>query len=145
MNEEIRKIWDERPQDLYEEVYGALGNPMDEDVEAWGRRLALATLQAAPQPDSTDHGGLDYRDKLQHFIETLGTPAADMCFDKNCPRAHDLSDAAPIRDLFTGAIGYGHTDRCTCGANPGDGGGTTTEKGCRFHTDPDVEPEDEEE
>ena len=72
MNETIRKIWNERPQDIHQEVYGQLGPSADDDVEAWGRRLALATLQAAPGPDSTDHGALDYRDELQRIIEGLG-------------------------------------------------------------------------
>lgn len=72
MNEIIRKIWDERPQNLHEEIYGQLGNPADDDVEDWGRRLALAALQEAPEPEPSDHGALDYRDELQRFIETLG-------------------------------------------------------------------------
>ena len=72
----IREIWDERPQGIHYEVYQQLGNPADDDVEAWGKRLALAALQSSPQPDSTDHGALDYCDELQRFIETLGTDAA---------------------------------------------------------------------
>jgi hypothetical protein len=70
--ENIRKIWDDRPQPLHEEVYGQLGNPADEDVEDWGRRLALAVLQEAPAPEPSDHGALDYRDALQRFVEGLG-------------------------------------------------------------------------
>ena len=69
----ISKIWAERPPDLHQEVYGQLGNPVDDEVEAWAKRLALAALQAAPAPESTDHGALDYLDELAHHIEGLST------------------------------------------------------------------------